>query len=72
MLRKNPAVNWLLTFLMGLMWFGGVVLFGMAVTKLGRFGPSIGWPVIQSMAVTSGNFWGLVTGEWKGVGPDAL
>ena len=65
---ENSRANWLLTFLMGAMWFGGVVLFGMAVTKLGRLGPSIGWPLIQSMAVASGNFWGLVTGEWKDAG----
>jgi L-rhamnose-H+ transport protein len=68
----STGLNWVFTFLMGLMWFAGVALFGMAVTKLGDFGPSIGWPIIQSMAVASGNFWGLLTGEWKGAGRTAL
>jgi L-rhamnose-H+ transport protein len=64
----GSQANWLWTFLMGLMWFTGVALFGMAVTQLGPFGPSIGWPLIQSAAVVSGNFWGFATGEWRGSG----
>lgn len=67
-LRKGSNINWLHTFLMGIMWFGGVAIYGMAVSNLGRLGPSIGWPVIQSMAVASGNLWGIVTGEWEGTG----
>ncbi|MHC4477174.1 MAG: L-rhamnose/proton symporter RhaT [Planctomycetota bacterium] len=66
--KKGSNINWLHTFLMGIMWFGGVAIYGMAVANLGRLGPSIGWPVIQSMAVSSGNLWGIVTGEWKGTG----
>ena len=69
---QGAGINWTFTFLMGLMWFAGVVLFGVAVTKLGPLGPSIGWSIIQAMAVVSGNFWGLATGEWKGAGRTAL
>ena len=63
---------WLYACIMGLIWFTGVALYGMAVTQLGSFGPSIGWPIIQSMAVASGNFWGILTGEWKGSGRQPL
>jgi L-rhamnose-H+ transport protein len=66
--QNDSGVNWLHTFLMGTMWFGGVAIYGMAVSNLGHLGASIGWPIIQSMAVASGNFWGIVTGEWKGTG----
>ena len=69
---KESRINWLYTFLMGIMWFGGVAIYGMAVSKLGRLRLSIGWPVIQSMAVASGNIWGIVTGEWKGTGRTPL
>jgi len=51
---------------MGAMWYGGVAVYGMAVMNLGHLGASIGWPVIQSTAVLSGNVVGLATGEWKG------
>ena len=64
----GTGVNWLLTLGMGVMWYAGVTIYGMSVSKLGLLGASIGWPVIQSMAVGSGNFWGIVTGEWKGSG----
>jgi L-rhamnose-H+ transport protein len=64
--------NWIFTMLMGLMWYGGVAIYGMSVSKLGALGASIGWPIIQSMAVGSGNFWGIVTGEWKGSGKQAI
>jgi L-rhamnose-H+ transport protein len=65
---SGTGINWIYTLLMGLGWYGGVAIYGMAVTKLGNLGASLGWPIIQSMAVGSGNFWGIVTGEWKGTG----
>jgi L-rhamnose-H+ transport protein len=70
--QSGITIYWFYTFLMGIMWFSGVALYGMAVTKLGVLGASIGWPIIQSMAVASGNFWGIVTGEWKNTGKKPL
>lgn len=64
----SQSLNWGMAFLMSLMWFGGVALYGMAVMNLGKFGASIGWPLIQSMAVASGNVVGIISGEWKGTG----
>lgn len=69
---KGNRIAWLLTFIMGLMWFGGVAIYGSAVMNLGKLGASIGWPLIQSMAVTSGNVVGIITGEWKGTGKKPL
>ena len=57
---------------MGLMWFGGVALYGTAVMNMGKLGASIGWPVIQSMAVLGGNVVGIFAGEWKGSGRKPL
>lgn len=71
-LAPEVRMNWVFTLLMGLMWYGGVAIYGMSVSKLGAMGASIGWPLIQSMAVGSGNFWGIVTGEWKGSGKQAI
>lgn len=69
---SGTRMNWIFTLIMGLMWYGGVAIYGMSVSKLGALGASIGWPIIQSMAVGSGNFWGIVTGEWKGSGKSAV
>ncbi|MEI6143661.1 MAG: L-rhamnose/proton symporter RhaT [Mariniphaga sp.] len=82
MLKKNKTFSlfklngkgsyWILTFGMGLMWFGGVALYGSSVMNLGKLGASIGWPLAQSMAVVSGSLMGIITGEWKGTGRKPL
>ncbi len=71
-IKNRAKINWVYATSMGIMWFCGVALFGMGVMNLGKLGPSIGWPVIQSMAVVSGNVWGIVTGEWKDSGKKPL
>jgi L-rhamnose-H+ transport protein len=68
----GTRMNWIFTLIMGLIWYGGVAIYGMSVSKLGALGASVGWPIIQSMAVGSGNFWGIVAGEWKGSGKSAM
>ncbi len=69
LLKENKLKkNWFYTSIMGLMWFGGVALYGIAVMNLGKLGASIGWPLIQSMAVLSGNVIGIFSGEWSGTG----
>jgi L-rhamnose-H+ transport protein len=82
LLKKNKSLllfqktgyknYWFLTFVMGIMWFGGVALYGRGVMNLGKLGASIGWPLIQSTAVASGSIIGIITGEWKGSGRKPL
>ena len=69
---KGSVKIWGFTFIMGLMWFGGVALYGTAVMNLGELGASIGWALIQSMAVISGSIVGIIAGEWKGTGRQPL
>ncbi len=64
--KSGTSINWLLAGLMGLLWFGGVMIYGMSASMLGVLGASIGWPIIQGMSVGSANFWGIVTGEFMG------
>ena len=75
MLSKNRSWNrfsskaeryWFITPLMGLMWISGTVLYGMGAIRMGPLGPVIGWPVVMSMMVLTANFWGLISGEWRG------
>jgi L-rhamnose-H+ transport protein len=69
-LFKKGGTNkyWIFTSSMGVMWFAGIALYGTAVINLGNLGASIGWPIIQSMAILSGNVVGIFSGEWKGSG----
>jgi L-rhamnose-H+ transport protein len=75
LLRKNgTAPNFLglhsfpylfLALLMGLLWFGSVVLYGMATLRIGNLGAVLGWPLFMATIVLGSSLWGAVTGEWK-------
>jgi len=51
---------------MGVVWFGGVILYGMGAVALGPLGGIIGWPVFLSTVIIAGVTWGIASGEWKG------
>ncbi len=62
---KKSVVNCSFTALMGLIWFGGTTLYGISVLYFGKFGPSIGWPIFQSVQILAANLLGIITGEWN-------
>jgi len=62
----------LLATCMGVLWLGGMTLYGVGANRLGRLGPSIGWAMLISTVVIVANVWGLSTGEWKGSGRKPL
>ena len=63
----GSGINWLYAFVMAFLWYGGVMIYGNAVTRLGELGASVGWAVLQSMTVASGAALGFITGEWRSV-----
>jgi len=69
---KETGIYYLITFIMAGVWLGGLALFGMATANMGKLGPSIGWAIINAMAIFSGNVLGLLGGEWKGVSKKTL
>ena len=52
--------------LMGLMWCGGMYLYGSGAASMGSFGVVVGWVVFMSLVIIVGNLAGLWRGEWKG------
>jgi L-rhamnose-H+ transport protein len=62
----NPSTYWFLGGLTGLLWYGGVVAYGMGAASLGTLGGIVGWPVFMTLDMIAGIFWGAVTGEWSG------
>lgn len=64
--------NYVYAIAMGVLWLGGFFLYGLGATALGSLGPVLGWPILMTVMVLVANFWGLVTGEWKGAGSRAL
>jgi L-rhamnose-H+ transport protein len=61
-----PVGYWLGGAVMGLMWFGSFIAYGMGATALGPLGGIVGWPLFMSMSLIASNALGALTGEWKG------
>jgi len=64
----GSGINWFYAAVMAVLWYGGVMIYGNAVTRLGELGASVGWAVLQSMTVATGAALGFITGEWKSAG----
>jgi L-rhamnose-H+ transport protein len=64
--RQPKAVPlYMLAILMGLLWGGGIFVYGAASPKLGKLGPAIGWPLSLVVSLVTANCVGFLTGEWK-------
>ncbi len=61
----NSAPLYALAVLMGLLWGGEIFLYGFASPKIGRLGPSIGWPIKLISGLIAANVAGYLIGEWK-------
>ena len=61
-----PPAYWLGCFVMGFLWFAGIVVYGIGAAGLGALGGVIGWPLFMAMIIITANIWGALTGEWKG------
>jgi L-rhamnose-H+ transport protein len=57
---------------MGILWYSGIVIYGMGGIALGALGKIVGWPVFISIDIISGIAWGFLGGEWKGASRAAL
>ena len=60
--------HWGLATMMAVFWFGSTLLYGLAVSELGSWGPILGWPLFMSLIVIAATTLGMFTGEWKGSG----
>ena len=62
---RDTLFNCLLMVIMGVLWFGGTVIYGMGATLIGSLGASIGWPVFMALMVLSANIGAIIQGEWR-------
>jgi len=65
---KGPASYWLLAAMMGVLWTGGLLLYGRGASAMGSLGAAIGWPVFQATMIVVSSAAGALAGEWRGAG----
>jgi L-rhamnose-H+ transport protein len=70
--EPSAGRGWISGVIMGLLWGGSIFLYGAAVPKLGNIGPSIGWPLSLAAGLVVANGMGLLLGEWRDAGGDAV
>jgi L-rhamnose-H+ transport protein len=61
--------HWALAVTMAFLWFGSTLLYGLAASQLGTWGPILGWPLFMSLIVIAATMLGMFTDEWKDCGP---
>jgi L-rhamnose-H+ transport protein len=57
---------------MGVLWYGGVLMYGMAAARMGRLGPSVGFGLFVSGTILFANVLGYLIGEWRGAGRETV
>ena len=70
--NAGSSGHWPLGLLMGVLVFGGFVLYGIGAARLGAPGTSAGWAAFMAMMITAANTAGFLTGEWKDVETPAV
>ena len=60
--------RWCRSALMGSMWFGAILLYGIGASILGSAGSVYGWALGMSVSILTANVWGVAGGEWNGAG----
>ena len=69
---KGTRVYYLYTFVMGFLWAGSIIVYGMGAANLGALGGSVGWAAFNATGIFCANILGILTHEWKGVSPKGL
>ena len=66
---KKPMTgsHWVLAAIMGAIWMPSIALYGRAAVLMGDLGGSAGWGLYMGVVILVSNFWGFVTGEWRGI-----
>jgi L-rhamnose-H+ transport protein len=62
----GSTAYWPLGVSMGILVFGGLLLYGFGSAMLGLLGTSAGWALSMSAMIVAANCSGFLTGEWRG------
>jgi L-rhamnose-H+ transport protein len=57
---------------MALLWYSGLLLYGMASEQLGKIGASVAFALFASGTILFANLFGWLAGEWKGASRETI
>ena len=57
---------WILAAAMGILWAGGIVVYGFGASMGGTYGPVFAFPVMLIVSILAANLTGVMLGEWRG------
>jgi L-rhamnose-H+ transport protein len=66
LLDSNP-LYWGSAGIMGILWAGGLVVYGRGASMGGTLGPIFGFPIMLIVSILTGNVAGALSGEWRSV-----
>jgi L-rhamnose-H+ transport protein len=61
-----------LVVLMAVLWSGSNFVYSAGARGMGSLGLVLGWPIFMAVIVLSANAWGVLTGEWRSAGRQAV
>lgn len=64
---KGTTKYWVMALFMGVIWPGGIVVYGIGITMISDLGAYLGFPAMLIFSIIAGNIFGILTGEWAGV-----
>ena len=64
--KNSPNRYYLYALIMGLCWYGSLVLYSKAAQIIGKLGPVLGWPMFMGLIILTSSFWGIYHKEWQG------
>lgn len=64
--QPGSAKYYLYTFIMGVFWYGSLILYSKASQIIGKLGPLVGWPLFMVLIILVSNYWGWRHQEWAG------
>jgi L-rhamnose-H+ transport protein len=70
-LFKHRCPDATLAIVMGFLWMGSLALYGMSAARLGDLGTSVGWGIVQALALITATILGGLTREWNVAGKTA-
>jgi L-rhamnose-proton symport protein (RhaT) len=61
----GTVILWGRCFMMGLLWFGAIFLYGYGASIIGNVGAVYGWALVNGAGVMGSNAVGAIAGEWR-------